>query len=101
MIFPLDSYSVNVILKKVREQKLGSLTASKGISLLSYTPPNEETWQYTTVVEFSTWDNIFVKFNFGIGTKVDVEVKEKSLRYNTREVHNRLVFKWSNYSYYG
>ena len=77
MIFPIDFYSVDVILKKVREQKLGSLTVSKRISLLSYTPPNEETWQYTTVVEFSTWDNIWVKFNFGFGTKIDVQVKER------------------------
>ncbi|MEM3809395.1 MAG: hypothetical protein QW342_05615 [Thermoproteota archaeon] len=77
MIFPLDFFSVNVSLKKLREQKLGSLTASNRISLLSYNPPNEETWEYTTVVEFSTWDNIFVKFDFGIGTKIDVEVKER------------------------
>jgi len=78
MFFPLDFYSININLKKVRDEKnLVALASSDRVNLLSYVPPNEETWQYTTVVEFSTWDNIFVKFDFGSGTKIDVEVKER------------------------
>jgi|YelNatPaOPRAMG01_1025707.scaffolds.fasta_scaffold34538_2 hypothetical protein len=93
MLFPLGSHSVKVNLRKVEnEQKLGVLIPNNKIEFLSYTPPNEESWQYTTVVEFSTWDNIWVKFDFGFGTKIDVQVKERV--YDTTQ--GKYVTDWSD-----
>jgi len=41
------------------------------------TPYLEETWAWTTVLVFSTWDNISAKYDYPFGSQVYVEGKQR------------------------
>ncbi|MDW8033398.1 MAG: hypothetical protein RMI79_00375 [Nitrososphaerota archaeon] len=71
--WPTDSLNVEVILTDELPKTLG---VSEKIGVLSVPSP-VETWQFTNVVEYAVWDQIWAYAEFPQGTKIDVEMKQR------------------------
>jgi len=82
MLHPRDRHKVTVRMIKVprSEEALKSAGLSGGQMCLEgpcWLPTGviDESWRYTQVLEFGTWDNIWAKVDYDSGTKVVVQSK--------------------------
>ncbi|MEM2172725.1 MAG: hypothetical protein QXS66_05710 [Thermoproteota archaeon] len=90
MRHPLDSVTNTIVLSRV-EKPRASVADTEGPSLVGLSPQRaitsscqvptypyqEESWAYTTVLKFATWDNIWARYEYPMGSKIRVESKQR------------------------
>ncbi|MGB9806451.1 MAG: hypothetical protein ACPLRT_06835 [Thermoproteota archaeon] len=81
---PIDEAGYNIRLKKLNSSgKLASFIDSSKTpknlrgSSPPYPPYQENSWAFTKVLVFSTWDNISARVYYVTGSKINVESKER------------------------
>ncbi|MCC6064459.1 MAG: hypothetical protein LM576_00615 [Thermofilum sp.] len=73
---PSDTVRLKVQVRKIAQDKAeGSAATASGCALP--VPYLEESWAWTSVLQFSTWDNISAKFYYPIGVQIMVQSKER------------------------
>jgi hypothetical protein len=72
MKWPFESFLTGVNLTDELPRSIGTLS----LGVLSMPPPSE-TWKNTVVVEFAVWDQIWASAYFPIGSKIDVQTKQR------------------------
>jgi len=72
MKWPFDSLLTEVTLTDELPRSIDTLS----LEVLSVPPPSE-TWKDTVVVEFAVWDQIWANAYFPIGSKIDVQTKQR------------------------
>ncbi|MEM3029401.1 MAG: hypothetical protein QXW09_04615, partial [Thermoproteota archaeon] len=91
MRHPLDSATHTVKLSRIRPQASATSNTEGSASVVGLSPQRvaasscqiptypyqEESWAYTTVLKFATWDNIQASFTYVKGSKIRVESKER------------------------
>lgn len=81
---PIDEVGYSIRLKKLNSSSklVGFFDPSKVLkSIRSSSPPyppyQENSWAYTKVLAYSTWDNIGARVYYVIGSKINIESKER------------------------
>lgn len=91
MSHPLDSATHILKLSRIKPQASVTSNTEGSTSLVGLSPQRvaisscqiptypyqEESWAYTKVLQFATWDNIQAKYNYLYGSKIRVESKER------------------------
>jgi len=98
--WPESPYSVTIEMDKLptaNEGDIKQLASQQKLSVSSppYPPYSQDTWKYTTVLQFSTWDQIWGGFDYPIGCKIRVESQCRYWNYVT----GQLLGPWQTIGY--
>ena len=72
---PSDTVRLKVTVRRVELSASAEAKTSSACNLP--VPYFEESWAWTNVLQFSTWDNISAKYYYPIGTQIMVQSKER------------------------
>ncbi|MEM2100116.1 MAG: hypothetical protein QXP45_02075 [Thermoproteota archaeon] len=91
MKHPLDSAANTIVLSRVEKPQAFASPNEGSASVVGLSPQKvvtsscqiptypyqEESWAYTTVLKFATWDNIEARYEYFSGSKIRVESKQR------------------------
>lgn len=88
MKWPSDSFVTEVTLT----DELPRAVEASSVEVLSLPPPPNQIWRLTNIVEYATWDQIWANASFPIGSKIDIESKQRAYD----PLNNRYLTGWSS-----